>query len=137
MVSVPVGVTVRLVCVECLRSAMVACGPGIRGIMKGSEMKTQNMRDLIAKVELAELTGQFDGLNATDVPGFDHAFEACDRAGIPLTADGLRSLVRRVATAAGESINCVMGHSPEWVATNAKNYRLRRDGSYTPQPVAV
>lgn len=137
MVSVPVGVSVRLVCVECLRSAMVACGPGRRGIVKGSEMKTQSMRDLISKVELAELTGQFDKLNSTDVPGFDHVFQACDLAGIPLTADGLRLLVRRVATAAGESVNCVMGHSPEWAASHAKAYRIRANGSYTPQPVAV
>ena len=125
MAAVPVCGSVRLVCLTCLSQA--ASGPA--RVVRGCTVVTFRLVELVTRLEQSESGGEFAALDISDVPGFDALFEACDKAGTPFTAAGLRTLARRIAGRQCVPVAAIMAKKPETVAALVTELRLR------PEPI--
>lgn len=127
MVPVPAGGGVRLVCLECLRSAFAVDASGRRGVTRGVQVKSFGVSDLILWLEKAEYDAGPGGLDASSVPGFDAVLDVCGRAGVPYTSEGVRTLVRKLAAKTCEPVAKIMGQNPATFAAAVRRERIRGD----------
>lgn len=81
--------------------------------------------DVISKLEDTESGNDFGTISVTDVPGFDKLFSACDTAGVPFTADGLRKLARRLAARRSEPVERFLSMAPGAVADYVGRFNLK------------
>jgi hypothetical protein len=121
MAAVPAGGSVRAVCVACLSRSLT--GPG--KLMRGCEMAPFRLLDVVTRLEATEGGGDFAPLDVDAVPSFDRLFNACEAAGVPFTAAGLRQLARRLSARSGRALAAVMAMAPAAVAEQVERHGLR------------
>jgi hypothetical protein len=80
--------------------------------------------ELVNRLEASENGGDFAPLELNDVPGFDALFAACEHAGVSFSADGLRTLARRIAASKCKPVAAVLAMRPDAVAAYVQgNFR--------------